>query len=141
MWTVGICLSLLLSCANREKKKATNGPKTMEKYRKPGVIESLEFHMTPGEEDGFILADKKTWLPFLQTYPAFIRKEYWKDCKKQGVVRIVIYWESLSGWKSVTDVEQQKVYDNFHKLFPKENYELRSSTQYKYVGGYGETIK
>jgi uncharacterized protein (TIGR03792 family) len=77
----------------------------------PGmVIEELHFLVEPHEQHEFLAVEGRVWTGFLQTCDGFIRKETWVTDDEPNRVVVMIWWNTMAQWKSIT-AEQCDVVD------------------------------
>jgi uncharacterized protein (TIGR03792 family) len=66
------------------------------------VIEELQFMVDPNERDRFLEIEGRVWTGFLQTCDGFVRKEVWVPELDPGRVVVMIWWNTMEQWKSIT---------------------------------------
>jgi uncharacterized protein (TIGR03792 family) len=66
------------------------------------VIEELHFAVEPGDVEQFLEVEARIWTGFLQTCDGFIRKETWLPEDEPGKVVVMIWWNTMAQWKSIT---------------------------------------
>ena len=73
------------------------------------VIEELHFTVEPAERDRFVEVESEIWTSFLRTCDGFVRKEVWYPHDDAATVVVMIWWESLVRWKSITEAQCAEV--------------------------------
>ena len=76
----------------------------------PGmVIEELHFMLEPAEVEQFLDVEGRIWTGFLQTCDGFLRKETWLPEDEPGKVVVMIWWNTMAQWKSITPEQCDEV--------------------------------
>ena len=76
----------------------------------PGmVIEELHFMLDPAEVEQFLDVEGRIWTGFLQTCDGFLRKETWLPEDEPGKVVVMIWWNTMAQWKSITPEQCDEV--------------------------------
>lgn len=66
------------------------------------VIEELHFLVTARDRDRFLEVEATVWTGFLRTCDGFVRKETWIPDDDPGRVVVMIWWDTMTQWKSIT---------------------------------------
>jgi uncharacterized protein (TIGR03792 family) len=66
------------------------------------VIEELHFVVEPEDHEQFLEVEGRVWTGFLQTCDGFIRKETWVPDDDPRRVVVMIWWNTMAQWKSIT---------------------------------------
>jgi uncharacterized protein (TIGR03792 family) len=66
------------------------------------VIEELQFVVEPELRDAFLDVEGRVWTGFLETCDGFVRKEVWLPEDDPSRVIVMIWWDTLEQWKSIT---------------------------------------
>jgi uncharacterized protein (TIGR03792 family) len=66
------------------------------------VIEELQFVVDPAERDQFLDVEGRVWTGFLKTCDGFVHKEVWTPEDDPARVIVMIWWNTLEQWKSIT---------------------------------------
>lgn len=78
----------------------------MEKQSTNYAVEFLTFKIHNVERvKEFITLDDEIWTTYLAKFPFFISKEVWTSKTNPNEVHSLIYWETLSEWKSIPVAE------------------------------------
>ena len=76
----------------------------------PGmVIEELHFAVVPSDVEQFLEVEGRIWTSFLKTCDGFLRKEIWLPEDEQGKVVVMIWWNTMAQWKSITPEQCDEV--------------------------------
>ena len=70
-------------------------------YENGQAVEYLVFNMKEELVRRFIELDRAIWTEELAKQAGFVSKEVWINKKKPGEVTTILYWNSLSEWKSI----------------------------------------
>ncbi len=85
-------------------------------------VEELLFRVKPEFVEEFIRIDHEVWTLALSKYPGFVSKEIWVNDDNKGEITTVLYWESMSHWKSISHKELEETQRCFDEAIGKENY-------------------
>jgi uncharacterized protein (TIGR03792 family) len=66
------------------------------------VIEELQFEVTPQDREEFLRVEEQVWTGFLTTCDGFVRKEVWIPEDDPGRVIVIIWWNTMEQWKTIT---------------------------------------
>ena len=76
----------------------------------PGmVIEELHFTLDPADVEQFLDVEGRVWTGFLKTCDGFLRKETWLPEDEPGKVVVMIWWNTMAQWKSITPEQCDEV--------------------------------
>jgi uncharacterized protein (TIGR03792 family) len=76
----------------------------------PGmVIEELHFAVERDDVEQFLAVEGRVWTGFLQTCEGFLRKEVWLPEDEPGKVVVMIWWNTMAQWKSITPAQCDEV--------------------------------
>jgi uncharacterized protein (TIGR03792 family) len=76
----------------------------------PGmVIEELHFTLEPSDVEQFLDVEGRVWTGFLKTCDGFLRKETWLPEDEPGKVVVMIWWNTMAQWKSITSEQCDEV--------------------------------
>lgn len=76
----------------------------------PGmVIEELHFVVEPQDIEKFLEVEGRIWTGFLKTCDGFLRKETWLPQDEPNTVVVMIWWNSMAQWKSITAAQCDEV--------------------------------
>ena len=73
------------------------------------VIEELHFRVAPGEQDAFLAKEAEVWTGFLKTCDGFVDKQVWIADDDPASIVVMIWWESMGQWKSITPEQVDEV--------------------------------
>lgn len=73
------------------------------------VVEFLTFTVPPHELDEWLAVEDLHWTRFLQRQDGFVRKEMWRSTDDPTAVHAVIWWDSMSHWKSIPQGDLERV--------------------------------
>jgi uncharacterized protein (TIGR03792 family) len=66
------------------------------------VVEELQFEVDPADREEFLRVEEKIWTGFLATCDGFVRKEVWVPEDDLGRVIVMIWWNTMEQWKTIT---------------------------------------
>jgi uncharacterized protein (TIGR03792 family) len=66
------------------------------------VIEELQFEVDPADREDFLQVEEKIWTGFLSGCDGFVRKEVWIPEDDPARVIVIIWWNTMEQWKSIT---------------------------------------
>jgi uncharacterized protein (TIGR03792 family) len=75
----------------------------------PMVIEELQFLVSAADREQFLDVEGRIWTGFLQTCDGFVRKETWVPDDDPDRVVVMIWWNSMEQWKSITAAQCDEV--------------------------------
>jgi uncharacterized protein (TIGR03792 family) len=73
------------------------------------VIEELHFSVDPVDQPTFLEVERRVWTGFLRTCDGFIRKETWVPDDDPATVVVMIWWNTMAQWKSITQQQCEAV--------------------------------
>ena len=73
------------------------------------VIEELHFRVAPGEQDAFLAKETEVWTGFLRACDGFVDKQVWIADDDPELIVVMIWWESMGQWKSITPEQVDEV--------------------------------
>lgn len=73
------------------------------------VIEELHFLVTPDDRERFLEIEGAVWTGFLRSCDGFVGKETWIPDDDPGLVVVMIWWETMAQWKSITEAQCEAV--------------------------------
>jgi uncharacterized protein (TIGR03792 family) len=66
------------------------------------VIEELQFLVSEADREKFLEVEGRVWTGFLQTCDGFLYKEAWVPDDDPDRVVVMIWWNTMEQWKSIT---------------------------------------
>ncbi len=79
------------------------------------IVEHLRLHVSKEDRKDWLLAEKKTWEPWLKKQKGFINRQLFWDEKMEEAI-VLITWESRSAWKNIPQEEIEDVQKTFEKI-------------------------
>ncbi len=73
------------------------------------VIEELQFIVSAEDREQFLEVEGRVWTGFLQTCAGFMHKETWIPEDDPDRVIVMIWWNSMEEWKSITPQQCDEV--------------------------------
>jgi uncharacterized protein (TIGR03792 family) len=73
------------------------------------VIEELQFAVTEDDREKFLEVEGRVWTGFLQTCVGFLHKETWIPEDDPQRVVVMIWWNTMEEWKSITAAQCDEV--------------------------------
>ena len=67
------------------------------------VIEELHFIVAAADQADFLRIEHEVWTGFLQTCDGFVAKETWIPTDDPERIVVMIWWNSMDEWKSITE--------------------------------------
>jgi uncharacterized protein (TIGR03792 family) len=84
-------------------------PNDAAKIRPGMVIEELHFVVEPQDIEEFLEVEGRIWTGFLQSCDGFLRKETWLPEDEPNTVVVMIWWNTMAQWKSITAAQCEEV--------------------------------
>lgn len=94
------------------------------------VIECLRFKVVPESREYFVQMDEEIWTPALAQNPGFLGKEVWINPDNLTEVMIIIRWESMAAWDSISAETLQHVEARFNEAIG-DTYAIVESSRYQ----------
>lgn len=88
------------------------------------AVEYLVFDVNPELIDRFIEMDHQYWTLFLKDQAGFSSKHVWINKVRPGEVSLIIYWNTVEEWKSISEEKLVETERRFAAAFGEENYRL-----------------
>jgi len=99
--------------ANIDEVDATM-PNLNQQFSPSIVIEHLRLRVQSKNKDAWLLAEKKSWQPWLEKKDGFIERRLFWDEKAQEAI-ILISWSDREKWKSISQENIEEVQEIFEE--------------------------
>ncbi len=95
------------------------------------VIEWLRVKVASESREKFIPLDRKIWTNFLEKQPGFLSKEVWLDPTNLDEVILVVHWQTLEQWKSISKQQLAEIKIQFEQAMLPDKYSIVESKEYQ----------
>tara|TARA_B100001250_G_C19585308_1_gene693923 strand:+ start:231 stop:677 length:447 start_codon:yes stop_codon:yes gene_type:complete len=85
------------------------------KTSNPLIVEYIRLNVSSKNRRAWLIAEEKTWKPWLAEKEGFLNRELLWD-KKQEEATLLIRWSTREKWKSIPKSEIDRVQEQFEKI-------------------------